>query len=113
MLVQVGHRRVDALLMGGQHGLFADVVGQGTQQRHALGSGERQIETMHRARGVYPSARRVGGDPVIEPAGRHLSVSKPAMQRACIQPGQLTHRCGVPGHDPGRYPGVAFGVVLA
>jgi hypothetical protein len=31
VFVQVGHRRVDALLMGGQHGLFADIVSQGTQ----------------------------------------------------------------------------------
>ena len=33
------------LLMRGQHRLFPDVVGQGPQQRHTLGGGERQIES--------------------------------------------------------------------
>jgi hypothetical protein len=112
VFVQVGHGRVDALVMGGQHGLFADIVGQGAQQRHAFGGGERQVEAVHGARGEYPPAGPVSGDPVIEPPARHGGVSKSTMQLGSIQPGQLAHGRGIPGHHPGRHPGIAFAVVL-
>ncbi|CPY27262.1 Uncharacterised protein [Mycobacteroides abscessus] len=113
VLVQVGHGRFDGFDVGVLHDLFGHVVGQRPQQRHTLGRGEHQVETVHTVGPERPSGLPVGRHAVVEPACRYLGVSKPAVERGAVEPGGLTDGGLVADHDPGRDPGVAFGVVLA
>ena len=113
VLVQVGHGRLDGFDVSVLHDLLSHVIGQRPQQRHTLGRGEHQVETVHPVGPERPPRLPVGGHPVIEPPRRDLGVSKPAVERGTVQAGGLTDHGLVPDDDPGRDPGVAFGVVLA
>ena len=72
--------------MCGLDDFFADAIGQGPQQRYALGGSDGQVKSVHAAVGEGPLARRFGGDPVIEPPRRGLGVSEPASQGGPSRP---------------------------
>lgn len=91
---------------------LADIVAQCPQQRHTLGRSERQVETVDRLGDERPPRDPVGGDPVIEPPASDIGISKSTIKRRTIQSHQCTDRGLVTGHQPGRHPGVALGVVL-
>jgi hypothetical protein len=112
MLMQIGHCCVDGPQMGVLHDFFADVVGERAQQRHTLGRGEHQIKTVHTGRRERAPRRAVGRDPVIEPARRGRGVRTPAVECRTVQPAARADRSLVADHQPRRYPGITFAVVL-
>ena len=113
MFMQVGHRGFDCFDVGVLHDLFGHVVGQRPQQRHTLGRGEHQVKPVHPVGPERPSGLPVGRHAVVEPPCRYLGVSKASVERGAVESGGLTDGGLVADHDPGRDPGVAFGVVLA
>ena len=84
VLVQIGHRGRDRAPMRLGDRLVVDLGGQRPQQRHTFGRGESQIKTMHTALPKCPAGRAVGGDPVIEPALRHVGVGRSPVDRAPV-----------------------------
>jgi hypothetical protein len=111
--MQVVHRGADRSDVGFGDDLVVEVVGQRPQQRHAFRGGEREVKAVHGSRAERPPAGPVEGDTVVEPRGDRFPFGKAAGNRGITQAGQLGHPAGVPGHDPRRYAGVGFGVVLA
>ena len=88
VLVQVGHRGVDGPGWAAGDDFFGDVVGERSQQRHAFGRGERQVEAVHAVVGERAAPGAVGRDPVIEPDARPPSVSANAALQLRIRPGR-------------------------
>ena len=77
-------------------GLFPDVVGQGPQQRHALGRGERQVKTVHRPLVNARPRAPLGAIPSSSHRAATAVSANPPSATAPSQSGQLTHPAASP-----------------
>jgi hypothetical protein len=68
---------------------------------------------MHTLSGEWPPLLAVGGDAVVQPGRRHRGVHRTAGQCRPVQAAQTGRGRLVAGDDPGRNPGVGFGIVFA
>ena len=99
--------------MRGLHDFFSDVVGECSQQRHALGGSKRQVEPVHTALGE--SAARSLPLGAIPSSSQRCTTSGSADPPSAARPSNPTSshaRAALAGDQPCRRSGVTLGVVL-
>ena len=112
MISQIFQRFGDRRLVRCRHRLVDHVAAERAHQRHRFRGAERQVETVHTALAVGPSALPRGRHTGVQPARHDVGIGVPTGPLRVGQPHQIRDRPGVPGARPHRGPGVAFGVIL-